>query len=98
MPQSAINGAFRSIVVSSRGSSARRQDLPRVPVERHGDAARPTLPRRLDGAGSRLLMTEVHAVEEPDRDDRRAVGQRQRVEPANDVHRREGSGRLSRRG
>ena len=39
MPQSAINEAFRSIVVSRRGSWPGVR-TPRVPIERHGDAAR----------------------------------------------------------
>ncbi len=64
------------------------EDLTRVPVEGDRDRAHTPFSRTPHGAPEHGPMPEVHAVEEPDGDDRRLVGERQRIDPSNDLHRR----------
>ena len=57
-------------------------------IEGDRDAPGVSLLRPLHGPADDLLVAEMHTVEEPDRDDRRAGGQRKGVETPDDVHRR----------
>ena len=57
-----------------------------MPIEGHGDGSHLPFRRRLDGPADHLAMAEMHAVEEPDRDDAGLAIQREGVEPSNDLH------------
>ena len=71
------------------GLAARRQHLTRMPVERHRDGADASLARRLHRAREHRPMAQMHAVEEPDGDHRRAFVQRESLDPFDDPHARQ---------
>ena len=67
----------------------RGQGLPGMPVERDDDGSQSALPGGLDSSAEDGLMAYVHAVEEPDRHDRRAGAEGKRLQSVPQLHARQ---------
>ena len=63
-----------------------RQHLAGMPVERHRDRAHPALASGVHRSRDHRAVAPMHAVEEPDGDDRRRLVQGEPLEPFDDPH------------